>query len=331
MQLKDNYHEFYNNFVNYNLDIGHDFDLVFTKKKFTKLIGYWEETEYESKYSSELDFLIYTIFNINITHGLIKEINDLEYLIFFQDRSATHEKVNSSFVQLIYYIAINYEFVYKDIFNEICDEIHNSFKSHFKINTITYILLEVVGLLFYILFYIAVNFYLYYSNTIIIKNIIFLFLDFSELFYDKNKVNSNIISFKLSEFEKLIDDFDLNNLEKYSLKLDSNIKKSVNNNSFNNRDIKNIFNLDLNSIGQSERKNEPSANISNNDSKKNLSIKKKDSLEFIKNAVPDDTNNSSQEVGSKNNLLMNSSYIKVISSFSNFFKDKLKNNINKDK
>ena len=32
LQLKDNYHEFYNNFVNYNLDIGHDFDLVFTKK-----------------------------------------------------------------------------------------------------------------------------------------------------------------------------------------------------------------------------------------------------------------------------------------------------------
>ena len=331
LQLKDNYHEFYNNFVNYNLDIGHDFDLVFTKKKFTKLIGYWEETEYESKYSSELDFLIYTIFNINITHGLIKEINDLEYLIFFQDRSATHEKINSSFVQLIYYIAINYEFVYKDIFNEIGDEINNSFESHIKINTIQYILLEVVGLLFYILFYIAVNFYLYYSNTVIIKNIIFLFLDFSELFYDKNKVNSNIISLKLLEFEKLIDDFDLNNLDTYSQKLNSNAKKSGNNNSINNKDLKSIFNLNLNSIGESESKNEPNANISNNDSNKNLSIKKKDSLEFIKNAVPDDTNNSSQEVGSKNNLLMNSSYIKVISSFSNFFKDKLKNNINKNK
>ena len=331
LQLKDNYHEFYNNFVNYNLEIGHEFDLVFTKKKFTKLIGYWEETEYESKYSSELDFLIYTIFKINITHGPIKELDDLENLIFFQDRSKTQEKINSSFVQLIYYIAINYEFVYKDIFKEIGEEILHSFKNHFKINTITYILLEVIGLLFYLLFYIAVIFYLYYSNNVIIKNIIFLFLDFSELFYDKNKVNSNIISFKLLEFEKLIDDFDLNNLKKYSEKLDSKVKKSVNNNSVNNRDIKSIFILNLNSLGKSESKNEPSANISNNDNNKNLSIKKKDSLEFIKNAVPDDTNNSSQEAGSKNNLLMNSSYIKIISSFSSFFKDKLKNNINKNK
>jgi len=325
LQLKDNYHEFYHNFVNYNRDIGHDFNLVFAEKKFTKLIGYWEETEYESKYSSELDFLIYTIFNINITHGPIKEINDLENLIFFQNRSATHEKINSSFVQLIYYIAINYEFVYKDIFIEIGEEIHNSFESHIKINTLTYISLEVVGLLFYIIFYISVNFYLYYSNNVILKNIIFLFLDFSELFYDKNKVNSNVISFKLLEFEKLIDDFDLNNLEKYSQKLDSNLKKPVSNN--NSINLQSIFNLNLNSTGESQSKNEPSANLSNNDSNKNFSIKKKDSLEFIKNAVPDEVNNSSQEGGSKNNLLMNSSYIKVISSFSNFFKDKLKNNI----
>ena len=331
LQLKDNYHEFYNNFVNYNLEIGNDFDLVFTKKNFTKLIGYWEETEYESKYSSELDFLIYTISNINISECLNKEINDLKNLIFFHNRISTHEKINSSFVQLIYYIAINYEFNYKNIINEIGEEIHHSFENHININTITYILLEVIGLLFYILFYITVNFYLYYSNTIILKNIIFLFLDFSELFYDKNKVNSNIISFKLIEFKKLIDDFDLNNLEKYSQKLDSNAKKSGNNNLINNKDIKSIFNLNLNPGGESESKNEPSANISNNESNKNLSIKKKDSLEFIKNAVPEEANNSSQEGGSKNNLLMNSSYIRIISSFSSFFKDKLKNNINKNK
>jgi hypothetical protein len=107
-------------------------------------------------------------------------------------------------------------------------------------------------------------------------------LDFSELFYDKNKVNSNIISLKLLEFEKLIDDFDLNNLDTYSQKLNSNAKKSGNNNSINNKDLKSIFNLNLNSIGESESKNGPTANISNNDSNKNLSIKKKIAWNLLK-------------------------------------------------
>ena len=117
--------------------------------------------EYESKYSSELDFLIYTIFNINITHGLIKEINDLEYLIFFQDRSATHEKINSSFVQLIYYIAINYEFVYKDLFNEISDSIHDSYKTYVNKSINKYIFLEVfyyIRIIFYRFFCIKIKF-----------------------------------------------------------------------------------------------------------------------------------------------------------------------------
>ena len=329
--LKENYHKFYSNYVNYNLEIGNDFNLLFAKKKFMKLRGFWEETEYENEYSSELDFIIYYIFKINITNDIaISEKKDIENLLFFRNRTDTHEKINSIFVKLIYYIAINYEFVYKDIFAQIQEEINIAFNKYINMNTKLYILLECIGLFLYIIFYFTVCFYLFYSNKIIIKNIIFLFLDFSEKFYDKNKSNSNIISLKLLEFQNLIDDFDLKHFEQYSKNLDNlNVKKS--NDPINN-DIKSIFNLNINpdnSNSKIENKNDPSMNSinnSNNESNKNFEVTKKDNQKLIKISNDEEINSSAQDSYNRTKLLNNSSYIKVISSFSYFFREKLNKN-----
>ena len=81
--------------------------------------------------------------------------------------------------------------------------------------------LEFLGIFFYLIFLVAVIVYLFISNDIIIKNLIFLFLDFSVEEYDKVKGNNNnnLIIYKLLEFKILLDDFDLNRLEKYSKNL----------------------------------------------------------------------------------------------------------------
>ena len=71
---------------------------------------------------------------------------------------------------------------------------------------------------------------LYNSNNIIIKNIIFLFLDISEEHFSKSKNNSvNLIRLKLLKYRYLINDFNLNELRKYFEELDNlNKKKYIN-------------------------------------------------------------------------------------------------------
>ena len=62
-----------------NSEIEHDVNIIFTQKNFAKLRRYQQEIPYESKYSSELDFIIYKILSshssqINKTENIIKKL-----------------------------------------------------------------------------------------------------------------------------------------------------------------------------------------------------------------------------------------------------------------
>ena len=59
---------------------------------------------------------------------------------------------------------MNYEFIYTNIFNEISEGIYDAYNEYVDSIMVYYISLEIFGLLFYIIFYITVNFYLYYIN-----------------------------------------------------------------------------------------------------------------------------------------------------------------------
>ena len=122
---------------------------------------------------------------------------------------------------MLYYFCANYEFFYKEYFLIFEKTIYASYKNYIESKLIIYTSLEILGLIFYIFFYFSINIFLYYSNEIIIKNLIFLFLDFSEdgKNYKIFNNDSNKKTLKLIEFEKIIHDFDLNNLEKYAKKL----------------------------------------------------------------------------------------------------------------
>ena len=69
-------------------------------------------------------------------------------------------------------------------------------------------------------------------------------MDFGEKYYEKSRLNNNIISLKLQEFQNLIEDFNLQNFEKFSTFLEkinknkSEIFKPI-------KDIKNIFNINI--------------------------------------------------------------------------------------
>ena len=105
---------------------------------------------------------------------------------------------NHPFIKVLYYFCLNYENIYKDLFTKISDSIYNSYKAFINENINYYIFLEIFAVLLYIIFFITDIIFLHYSNNIIVKNIIFLFLDFCEKHYEKNKSNNNnTIKYKL--------------------------------------------------------------------------------------------------------------------------------------
>jgi hypothetical protein len=293
-----------------------------------KLRGFWKEIEYESKFSSELDFIIYNILKLNINGTLNPSKTDFENFLFFKGITNNKEKVYGSFIKILYYLCNNYEFVYKEIFIEIEESIYNSYKKYALRNMIYVLIMEACGLIFYIIFFITVMLYLYFSSNIIIKNIIYLFLDFSEEKYNKNKSSNNMIIIKLIEFQGIIDDFDIKSFEKYSKKLDSLNKNKFANSS--NKEAINIFNSNIDTLRNHEAFKSTITGDNNNNSKKRSSINKPENKNTNVNNN-EKANNDSSLKGNiffdfKNKSLNNSSHNYLFQGNSQFLKEKLNNN-----
>ena len=300
--LKDNYHKFMNIFSEYNLIIGKDLKLIYIKQKFMKLRGFWKETEYESEYISELDYIIFNAISLNMSKAYAQDSKiERQNFIFFRERNDTKEKATGVLIKLLYYLCSNYEFGYSRIFNIIEKEIYNNFLDYNHSYLILYIILEFVAAALFISFYIAVLFFLVFSNEILIKNIVFLFLDFSENTDNENRTNSNLIILKLLELQKLINDFNLNNLEKYSKNIDNiNINKSI---YLNNKDTEINLNSNINNVQNEENKNDKITPTSNKSSK-NIKYSKSIKFEFKKFLMKHKSKNFNEQ-NKENNIKEN--------------------------
>ena len=331
--LKTNHYDFWDYFFYYNEEIGYEDNilLIYKSRHYKKLGNYWREINYDIDFSSEIDVLLYNIISVDIidrnNKGITSDLNN--FLFFKQDDS----KINTSFIKLLYYLCSNYEFTYKNIFLEMEQTTYQSYKSYINREIIIYIILEIIGIISYILFFVSVNFYLFYSNEIIIKNIIFLFLDFTEeKNYNKNNNDSNnIINLKLIEFKQLMEDFDLNRFDNYSINIDY-----INNNKaiYKNNKINNNNNNETNNNTNNEKKNKLnkkfiSKEISN-------SVTKKETFKpYLMNKFLSSKNSSTNRGGSlafkdklNNNSINASKDLLVSNNSSNYSKQNIENNHN---
>ena len=299
--LNDKYHNFTEFFFDYNLAIESDFNLIYKKRNFMKLRGYWQVVEYEYKFSSEMDYVIFNIFQLDKTFNNNDKI-DFANFLFFKGAKESKERVKSTFIKLLYYLSANAEFTYKYIFDDFEKSIYNSYKVYIN-NVYIYIILEIIGLIFYIIFYVIVFTYLYLSNSIVFKNIIFLFLDLTVKEYDKSELTylDDIISLKLSEFKNIIDDFDLNMFDKYIKKIDK-LNKNIYMRRINDDNNQNI-NIDKKSTKSSNNFNNNEINKKEN--KNNNKKGKNDSIVEIYRFLDNKNkgiNNSSHNYLMKSNL-----------------------------
>ena len=310
-ELRKYYHNFNQNFIEYNLDMKHSFQIIYRNKKFYKLRGKWNEILYDSEYCSELDFIIHSIFLIE--KDIINDVkDDVDVFLFYQNRTDREERISTTFIKLIFYFSVNYEYSYKTIYEEINADIYSSYNYHSRRGTIINYVLEIGSLILYLFFFICCFIYLYYSNLIIVKNIIFLFLDFSQDSDDKSANDVTDIMGKLLKFQNLLNDFNLTNVKIYSDYLDkkNNTEVSIDkvNTVENKIEAKKIRPFDL----QSKKTNNQ---IDLNNSQQNYDIKSKKTNNSSQNflirnnsrLIPEKFNQSSKGELITNNLNSNSS------------------------
>ena len=280
--------------------MGNTFPTIFHKKNFLKLRGKWKENLYISEYCSEVDFLIHFIFSIEFDS--IADIErDIDIFLFYRNNTNSEEKISTSFIKLVFYFSVNYEQNYKAIYDDIDKEIYSSYHYHSnKSNLINYAL-EISSLLLYLFFFICCFIFLHYSNKIIIKNLIFLFVDFSKVDQEDYKNSfSNYISDiigKLLQFQNLLNDFNLTKVKIYS---DYIGKKNINNILNDGENKIEIKNTKVQKDEDSNKINDLKSKKSNNSSQ-NILIKtnSKLNIENIKGKKEEITTNNNSNSNSK--------------------------------
>ena len=300
LELQDNYHNFTSFYIFENILLNTNTNLLYKRDNYSKIGVFWEEIGYISDYTKEGDYLIYFLNSANLSNTIIEDpkfSQDLDNFLFYEKKPK--ERIYTNYIKLLHYISNNYEFILRRLYLIYEEDIYNDFKVYIGAKMTKYKILDNAGAILYIVSYIIVIIFLFHSNQIIIKNIIFIFLDFNEEGF-KNKNNFSNMNLKLNGIKQLIEDFDLNGFEKYN-KNEIYINKSLYNNE-NNR-----------TINKKEESIKKSIKNSEKESYDKMSINSIGRNKFL------DGKNKGQN---------NSSYNNLYASNSQLFKVDIKNNSN---
>ena len=311
-QFQDNFHNFTHFYILQKILLGTNVDLLYKKENFSKIKIYWKEAKYLSDFSIEGDSFSYFLYSFKISNIRAQKHEqfqqDIQNFIFHKETSNTYERINTYFIRLVYYICNNYQFIFRRIYILFEKDIYNDYIIYIGPKMVIYKILEIIGIILASAIYIIVIILLFYSNQTIIKNIIFLFLDFNEKEY-KIKKNDFKINYKLYEIKQLIEDFDLKRFDKF---------------------IENENKIDINLFSYNNDNNENVSTINNNSFKKSSihNLEKENIVKMINNSK---TRNNLFDIKNRGSI-NNSSYNNLSSSNSQLIKVNLKNDlINVDK
>ena len=218
--LEKGFHLFYKYYTEYKSDVGENMELLFRKRDINQISVNWENEEIKDDYISEMQVLLYRIHDIsaleNYDEGDIEDCYNFvlgKYKSF--ENNGKNKKVHGNLIRVLYYMYINFDMVYINIYNDLIDSLYESFHNYSKKTILSYLLLEIIGILIYIIFFLINFYFLYKSNIFIFQNILSLFLDFTQLnnYTFNNKIDNLLIHKAISNYISLVNDFSPKMLE----------------------------------------------------------------------------------------------------------------------
>ena len=226
MDFQNSFHYFYISYIDYKRNLGEPLTALYEPRMMDKITTDWQNMIYESDYISEAEFISYSANNAAIDLQLKSNVDlakEEDCPRFFQANYLKYpkNKTRTDFIQCMYYLCKNYNSQFYYFFREIQEESEHSFLNFSKETKSIYIFIEILGMIFYVVFFGVMFFYLYQSNSMMFKNILNMFLDFTQegVYNFKNHIDNFILIKKISEFNLLLVDFSLGILDKYNKKI----------------------------------------------------------------------------------------------------------------
>ena len=225
--FQNSFHYFYTSYIDYKKNLNEPLDQLYELRTMNKITTDWNNVEYTSDYISEAEFISYIAHNAAtelVGEQIEKTRKDCPYLFqsrFNQSMEMRNRKVESNFIPCCYYLSINYNTQFHFFFEILQKDSEQSFVQFSGSSRKIYISIEIFGMVVYIIFFSLMFFYLYQSNSMMFKNILNMFLDFTQegTYNFKNHVDNFILIKKISEFNLLLIDFSLGILDNYNKKI----------------------------------------------------------------------------------------------------------------
>ena len=226
MDFQNSFHYFYISYIDYKRNLNEPLTALYEPRRIDKITTDWQNMTYESDYISEAEFISYSA--NNAANDLEEDDNvqsaktvDCPHFFQAKYRENPLEKTKTNFIQCVYYLCKNYNSQFYYFFREIQKESEKSFLNFSSETKSIYIFIEILGMIFYVVFFAVMFFYLYQSNSMMFKNILNMFLDFTQegVYNFKNHIDNFILIKKISEFNLLLVDFSLGILDKYNKKI----------------------------------------------------------------------------------------------------------------
>ena len=218
----ESYHQFYKYYTSYSYNLGKELITLYREYNFSKISLDWREIAFYSNFMNEGDNMVHlsTSAVTNPNKEEIKEDLKLYFNANYREYYNTNKKiiVHSNYLVILYYFSKNYNKVYHSLFQDLQNEIQSDYHSYSDESKRAYKTLESFGLVINFVFCGILIFFLLITNKKIFRNILSLFLDYTQpenLYTINNRIDNKILAEKLKQFNYLMENFNLNSLDKY--------------------------------------------------------------------------------------------------------------------
>ena len=224
--FQNSFHYFYTSYIDYKKNLNEPLTGLYALRSMNKISTNWNNIQYYSDYISEAEYISYSAHNAALDLDNIDSAKNQDCPQLFQgefnlSEENRNKRVVSNFIPCMYYLCRNYNSQFYYFYQELQKESEESFSNFSLGSKKIYILIEILGMLLYVSFFGVMFFYLYQSNSMMFKNILNMFLDFTQegAYNFKNHIDNFILIKKISEFNLLLVDFSLGILDKYNKKI----------------------------------------------------------------------------------------------------------------
>jgi hypothetical protein len=303
--FQNSFHYFYTSYIDYKKNLNEPLTALYALRSMNKISTNWNNIQYYSDYISEAEYISYSAHNAALDLDNIDSAKNQDCPQLFQgefnlSEENRNKRVVSNFIPCMYYLCRNYNSQFYYFYQELQKESEESFSNFSLGSKKIYILIEILGMLLYVSFFGVMFFYLYQSNSMMFKNILNMFLDFTQegAYNFKNHIDNFILIKKISEFNLLLVDFSLGILDKYNKKISTRSVISGN----MNMSLDGTDNQGFGTIKADKGKDDID-NMKKEDKKRKKKEKKKEDKDKALNSKNQNANNISKVDTSKGALI----------------------------